>query len=68
MGLVDALNGFERQIAEAGSAAGDVRDDLLAHARFPEFLQVIGDAGYSFFARVGLKEKGDLIRHVHHVL
>jgi hypothetical protein len=62
------FHGFEGEFVQAAPAVRDVFDDLLPHAWFPEFLEMVRDAGYSFISRIAGEEKSDLVRHVDHIL
>ncbi len=59
---------FEGQVVQTMATVRDIFDDLFAHARFPEFLEVVGDFGHGFILRIAGEEEGDLVRHVNHVL
>ena len=52
---------------QARAAFGDVLDNLLPHAMLPEFLQVVNNAGDSFFSGLCRKIERDLVRVVNHV-
>src|ERR1700761_3936031 len=49
---------------EAGAAGVEMREDRRAHARIPEFVDVIGDAGNGLIVALALEEFSDLIGHV----
>src|SRR5208282_2041598 len=66
----EMLQGGEGQLIESiGAVRLHVRVELLAHARGPEFRDVIGDAGDGVLAvRLRTKEIADVVRHLHQVL
>src|SRR5262249_25940600 len=57
-------DGLSHEVAQSGAAGLRMGDEGRPHARVPELLQVVGDAGDGFVARIGGKEVGDLVRHV----
>src|SRR5580698_463780 len=66
--LLETFYGFERQLVQALAIVRNIGDDLIAHARLPKFLEVIGDTGDRLIAWIGRKEQGDLVRPVNHAI
>jgi hypothetical protein len=65
---LQALDRFERELVQPAAAMRDVLDYLIAHATFPKFLEVIGNARDRFVVRIAGKEQGDLIRPMNHAI
>src|SRR6185312_1263598 len=65
---LDLGNGGGHQLLQPGPAALRIGDQGRAHARFPELLQMVGNAVDGLVAGIGGEEAGDLVRHVNHVL
>src|SRR5262245_1097505 len=64
--LRDALDGEPGELAQAFAAGLQVRHDRLAHARLPEALDVVLDAGDGCGAiRLGAEEGLDVVGHLH---
>ena len=61
------FHGFQGELMQASAAVRYILDDLLAHARLPEFFEMVGDARDGFIVRVSGEKERDLIRHVDHV-
>src|SRR5215813_10849935 len=64
----DFGDGLSHEVAQSGAAGLRMRDEGRPHARIPELLQVVGDAGDGFIARIGGEEVGDLVGHVDEAL
>src|SRR3990167_3399714 len=64
------LNRFEgchrlaHRRVETFAAAGEMRGDFGAHARIPEFLQMVGEAGDGRLLVLGHEELADLVGHI----
>jgi hypothetical protein len=61
------LHGFEGELMQTATAVRHILDDLLAHARLPEFLEMVGHARKRLLARITGEKQGDLVSHVNHV-
>jgi len=62
------LHCLERELVQPAASVRNILDDLIAHAPFPEFLEVVGHASHRFVVRIAGKEQGDLVRPVNHTV
>src|SRR5579863_2366252 len=64
-GFRQSEDGFTGDVGEARALATcQQRDDLPTHARFPEFMQMVGGGRDRIGLGLGTEEGGDLVRHV----